>query len=172
MTTGNTPYFAPTAGAKPEEVALIAAATDSMDYPGYLMRIVEARSEAYYHTLSQRSDVTPRQISILLALHQLGNASQAQLADFLRQDRSSLSEIMGRLVKRELIARTTSETDRRAVSLQLTDSGREVLFGELPLLIRAQEWTLSHLDPEYRSIFMKCLRTLAFSDPVNFTDSA
>jgi DNA-binding MarR family transcriptional regulator len=54
------------------------------------------------------------------------NPSMAELADFLRLDRSSVSGLIDRAERRGLVTRTTSPQDARVTIISLTPAGMEV----------------------------------------------
>lgn len=71
--------------------------------------------------------LTPRQYAILDAVSEKGGTSQAALATATGIDRSTLADIMRRLVARKLLARKRSRGDARAYEVTLTEAGRKIL---------------------------------------------
>ena len=70
----------------------------------------------------------------LFVLRQLRTTSDQSLADLARRTRttpSSVSEVVARLVRRGLVARSSSERDRRRAVLTLTGAG-EALVAQAP----------------------------------------
>lgn len=62
----------------------------------------------------------------LMALQRNGGLSQRQLIERLDSDKSSMVRMLDDLESRGLCVRTPDATDRRAYSVQLTDTGRAV----------------------------------------------
>lgn len=60
------------------------------------------------------------------------NCLLKQLEGRIHLSQSALSRTVTRLVKDELVERVTSENDRRAAQLQLTDAGRERYLAAKP----------------------------------------
>lgn len=68
-------------------------------------------------------DIRPGQYSVLITLASQPGLRQSQLADALGIKRANLVILLDELQKRGLLLRLPSATDRRAVSLHLTDLG-------------------------------------------------
>jgi DNA-binding MarR family transcriptional regulator len=110
---------------------------------------LERRSEAFF----QLFGLTGAQFNILnlLAAHE-GRMDQAALVDLLLVGKSSISIVLNRMVRDELIKRKEHPKDRRQVVLTLTPKGRalwreispryeasvEKVFGSLPATRRKQ----------------------------------
>ena len=104
---------------------------------------LERRSEAFF----QPFGLTSAQFNILNLLgHREGRMDQAELVDLLLVGKSSISIVLNRMVRAELIKREEHPKDRRQVVLTLTPKGRalwrkispryeasvEKVFGALP----------------------------------------
>lgn len=76
-------------------------------------------------------EITLRQFAVLAAVADAPGLSQAELVRSTGIDRSTLTEMLGRLEKRELIARSTSEADARARSVTLTEQGLATFQGSI-----------------------------------------
>lgn len=61
-----------------------------------------------------------------LAIMRDREPTMAELAGFLGLERSSVSGLMDRAVRRGLVRRTTGSADARAVHVSLTDAGRQL----------------------------------------------
>lgn len=71
--------------------------------------------------------ITIAQRQVLTELSQTGEMCLAQLAQKLGLDASTLSRTTNRMVQAKLLNRVTNSSDRRYVSLVLTDKGKQVL---------------------------------------------
>lgn len=71
--------------------------------------------------------LTPRQHSIMQAIHLNPGSSQSLLVQTTVIDRSTLSEIMRRLTRRGWVERRRRRDDRRAFGVQLTAAGEAML---------------------------------------------
>jgi DNA-binding MarR family transcriptional regulator len=110
---------------------------------------LERRSEAFF----QPFGLTSAQFNILNLLgHREGKMDQSALVDLLLVGKSSISIVLNRMVRDELIKREEHPKDRRQVVLTLTPKGRalwrkispryeasvEKVFGSLPTTRRKQ----------------------------------
>ncbi len=72
-------------------------------------------------------DITQPQFAILATCAWMTRdqsyRTQQDIADFLRMDRMHISQIINRLERKGLLARTTSPNDKRAKIVQLTEAG-------------------------------------------------
>lgn len=85
-----------------------------------LLRLADREAEAA-HGLSAA------QLFVLNTLWTEPASSLADLAARTMTDQSSVSTVVARLVERKLVARTTSEADRRRSELQLTAAGERIV---------------------------------------------
>src|SRR3954470_503391 len=69
---------------------------------GFLLRLLEARYDGLYQSLTRQSDITPRQFGVLMALYQQGPMTASVLADRISCDRNTLSEMLKRMAERRL----------------------------------------------------------------------
>ena len=73
-------------------------------------------------------DLTIAQYSALSALEQMKNeCSMSELAEQIQQSSATMTGIVDRLVDKQWVGRRRSEADRRAVYVQVTDAGLEML---------------------------------------------
>lgn len=131
------------------------------ELPGYLIRRLDSRAASLYEAYTGQSDLTPRQFGVLLTLFQAGPLPQTELGNRLHLDRSTLGEMLQRMVERKLVVRRAHERDRRAVEIALTDPGKGALLAAVQQALEAQEALLSPLPDYLRPVFLKCLQILA-----------
>src|SRR3954467_9618649 len=72
------------------------------ELPGYLIRRLDSRAAFLYEKFTAQSDLTPRQFGVLLTLFQAGPLPQTELGNRLHLDRSTLGELLQRMVDRKL----------------------------------------------------------------------
>jgi MarR family transcriptional regulator, temperature-dependent positive regulator of motility len=75
-------------------------------------------------------------------------------------DRSTLADIVRRLVKRQLLQRRRTRKDTRSYAVKLTDEGREVLQTVGPLGERVDQRILDVLPASSRRQFLASLQTI------------
>ncbi|MDH2380004.1 MarR family winged helix-turn-helix transcriptional regulator [Bradyrhizobium sp. CER78] len=128
---------------------------------GFLLRLLEARYDGLYQSMTRQSDITPRQFGVLMALYQLGPLTPSVLADRISCDRNTLSEMLKRMVARKLVAKKDNPDDRRSLQVQITAKGEEALLAVIPAAAQLQEIMLAPLRKEDRAHFLKCLLAIA-----------
>jgi len=104
---------------------------------------------------------TPRQFAVLLAAHQEPGINQTDLVRKSGIDRSTLTEILRRLIDRSLIRREKSPTDGRTNALYITQQGEALLHRALPAVIRAQQRIMEPIASEKLEDVMAALEILA-----------
>lgn len=106
------------------------------------------------------SDLTPRQFAVLMVLQRLETASQTDIVNETGIDRSTLADIVKRLVARGLIARRRSKSDARAYAVRLTQVGRDALKSAEPASERVETRILKSLPQARRDAFVDALSRL------------
>jgi DNA-binding MarR family transcriptional regulator len=134
------------------------------ELPGYLIRRLDSRAAFLYEKFTAQSDLTPRQFGVLLTLFQAGPLPQTELGNRLHLDRSTLGEMLQRMVDRKLVERRAHERDRRAVEIVLTQTGKTAMLTVVEQALEAQKALLSPLPDYLRPVFLKCLQMLADAD--------
>jgi DNA-binding MarR family transcriptional regulator len=131
--------------------------------PSHLMR----RCEQFYADLYAReaggSDLTRSQLTVLLALDNNDGVSQTALVEITGIDRSTLAEMVRRMLERNLITRKRTETDLRANAVAITQAGRKALRSARSAAERAEKALLEALPPTERQRFLKCLSAIALA---------
>lgn len=103
-----------------------------------LHRAGQAADELFAAEIGE-SDLTPRQYAVLVFLSETETASQTDIVAATGIDRSTLADIVKRLVQRGLLARRRSKTDARAYAVRLTPQGQAALRMADPAAERAGE---------------------------------
>lgn len=88
----------------------------------------------------------------------------SDVARFLATRNTTISSATDRLVKRGYLARARAETDRRAVSLALTDAGRIYVTNQLDLYREMHRRILDRLLPEERDPFIAMIARISYDD--------
>jgi DNA-binding MarR family transcriptional regulator len=127
---------------------------------GFLLRCASNIADASYNKHVGNAEITPRQLAVLLSLHNGGPMTQAALSSVIKMDRSTINEMAPRMIERDLISRSDSPDDKRAVHLAITDRGLKTLKEILPATVLSQEAVLASLPKEYRRIFKHCLEMI------------
>jgi DNA-binding MarR family transcriptional regulator len=129
--------------------------------PAHLLR----RSQQYAFDLYSRevkaAGLTPRQFVVLTAVGGDDGLSQTELVQQTGIDRSTLAEMIARLIERGLLSRKRTSEDARANAVSLTASGHRALAQALPRVRSAENAILAPLPAGKRSEFMRSLTLIA-----------
>lgn len=132
---------------------------------GFLLRLLEAKYDGLYQSMTRQTDITPRQFGVLMALLQQGPMTPSALADRISCDRNTLSEMLKRMTARRLISKKSHPGDRRSIQVQITAKGTSALMAVVPAAARLQDLMLAPLSPDDRAHFLRCMRAIAKSAP-------
>lgn len=106
-------------------------------------------------------DLTPRQYAVLVTVAQNEGLSQTHLVDRTGIDRSTLADIVRRMLKKGLLQRRRTKEDARAYAVKLTEEGWRTLRQAEPLAKRVDDRILAALsgNPQ-RERFVSDLNTI------------
>ena len=105
-------------------------------------------------------DLTPRQYAVLVAVSQNEGVSQTHLVEKTGVDRSTLADIVRRMLKKGLLQRRRTKEDARAYSVKLTDEGWKVLKAADPLARKVDDKILGVLPGTQRERFLQDLNLI------------
>jgi len=91
----------------------------------HLLHLAGQRADTLF--ADQNSPVTPRQYVVLAALECRADTSQTDIVRTTGIDRSTVADLVKRLVAAGYVQRKRSKDDARAYVVRLTDTGQEVL---------------------------------------------
>lgn len=106
------------------------------------------------------TDLTPRQYAVLLTVAQNEGLSQTQLVERTGVDRSTLADIVRRMLKKGLLQRRRTKEDARAYAVRLTDEGWRVLNICEPVVKRIEQRILDALPEGNRNQFLEDLSVI------------
>ena len=113
---------------------------------------------------AEDSSMTPRQFAVISAVARDPNISQTGLVAATGIDRSTLADLVARLVKKGLLARRRCRHDARAYAIRLTPEAT-VLFDRLSdQAARADERLLDQLPARERTELIDILSNLVQGD--------
>lgn len=105
-------------------------------------------------------DLTPRQYAVLVTVSLNEGLSQTHLVDKTGIDRSTLADVVRRMLKKGLLQRRRTKEDARAYAVKLTDEGWKALKAADPVARRVDERLLSVLPASQRERFVQDLNTI------------
>lgn len=140
-------------------------AFDLLNAPGHLLRRNHQRSfEIFARHVGD--DVTRQQIALLIALAQRPGTSQRELVDATGIDKSTLKEMLARMVSRGWVDRDRAPHDSRAWELRIAPAGLVLLADRMDAVDAAQREILSPLSESERETFIRYLRVLIGQEAV------
>ncbi len=104
--------------------------------------------------------LTPRQYAILLTVAQNEGLNQTDLVERTGIDRSTLADIIQRMLGKGLLSRERMIKDGRAYAVYITQHGSEVLKMAMPGASDADERLLAALPADQRETFLDTLQML------------
>ncbi len=104
--------------------------------------------------------LTPRQFAVLVTVSQNEGLSQTHLVERTGIDRSTLADIVRRMLKKGLLQRRRTREDARAYAVKLTDAGWATLRDAKPFTSRVDDKILAALPSQNRERFLKDLREI------------
>ena len=131
------------------------------DAPSHLMRrCQQLYGDLFAREMSQR-ELTKPQFTVLAALEHNDGVSQTALVEMTGIDRSTLADMVRRMLDRGLLLRERTEEDARANSVAITPQGRKELKSARAASNRAERALLDALPATERARFIKSLYTIA-----------
>ena len=131
------------------------------DAPGHLIRLCQQRAVDLFSEEVGEDGPNPRQFAVLVNVLKTPGMSQTALVEASGIDRSTLTEVLRRMIARDLISKSRTAADLRANALFITDRGRDMLAAALDAAERAQDRILSPLSGEERETAMRILAKLS-----------
>jgi DNA-binding MarR family transcriptional regulator len=125
-----------------------------------LRRAWQFAGDLYAQEVGQ-SGLTHRQFTVLLAVEQNEGASQTDLVSVTGIDRSTLADLISRLIKRGYLQRRRTKEDARANSIRLSAAGRRALKTAQPGALAADRKLLKVLPTDKRREFVTALAQIS-----------
>ena len=128
--------------------------------PSHLLhRALQLALDVYGEEVS--TGLTQRQYAVLAAVAADEGLTQTDLVRATGIDRSTLADMIARMIERGYLGRERSSIDARAKTVRLTEKGRTALDETAPRVADADARILGHLTAGKRDAFITALSTLA-----------
>jgi DNA-binding MarR family transcriptional regulator len=127
---------------------------------GHLLHRAAQRALDFYAEEAGAGAITQRQHAVLAAVAAKEGAAQADLVAATGVDRSTLADMVARMLDKGLLVRERSAVDARANAVRLTDAGREALTETGPKSTAADTRLLGLLPKGRRDAFLEALAAL------------
>ena len=131
------------------------------DAPGHLLRRCQQRAVEIFMQEIGAARLTPRQFAILVTLARRPGLTQTEVVEETGIDRSTVGDMVNRLVRRGLVRRRKSGRDQRANTLAILPAGLQLLHDAVPAVDRAQDLIMKPLPAAARDAFVAALRLMA-----------
>lgn len=141
-----------------------------------LLHWATQRSEHIFTRRAKLDGLTPRQGLVIRCLGIKPGISQTGLVEHTGIDRSTLADVVRRLVKRKLLERRRTRKDARTYAVKLTHQGQAVFRSAQKGTQEADREILAPMPERSRPAFLECLALIATTPEgdvgINTTDSA
>lgn len=127
-------------------------------------------AEVLFALEAQGSELTPRQYAVLLTVADNPDVSQTVLVAETGVDRSTLADIVRRLVDKRLLQRKRTKEDARMYAVRITPKGLSTLASLRPAAGRVDARLLAVLSAGHRSEFIDNLRRIVTALQVRAAD--
>ncbi|MGW0735696.1 MarR family winged helix-turn-helix transcriptional regulator [Streptomyces sp. NPDC002851] len=135
-------------------------ALDLGSHPGHLARRLQ-QAHTLLWTSMVSEEVTSPQFAVLNTLVGEDDLDQRTVGERVGLDRSTVAEVIRRLVGRGLVDKVRDAKDGRRSVLRATDEGRRVHRKLSPRTARMNQIFLSPLDPVEQKTFLELLRRVS-----------
>ena len=119
----------------------------------------------YHSEAAGPGAITQRQYTVLAAAAAQDGLTQNDLVRATGIDRSTLADLVARMLVKGLLVRERSATDARANCVRLSDAGRTALAAGATPATAADSRLLGSLSAKKREGFLKALATLTAETP-------
>lgn len=126
----------------------------------HLLHRAGQRAADIFAEEAKKSGLTPRQYAVLTAVSQEEGLPQAELVARTGIDRSTLADIVARLLGRGLIQRKRAKEDGRAYAIKLSAKGTKALTKAKPAASTADSRLLAGLSATKRNEFLQTLAAI------------
>jgi DNA-binding MarR family transcriptional regulator len=116
-----------------------------------------------FHEQAQANALTPRQFTVLMTIAEQEGLTQSDLVERTGIDRSTLADIVARLLARGFIQRKRAKDDGRAYAIKLTAQGQRELRQTQPAAVAADARLLDALPATKREEFLDQLELIVAS---------
>lgn len=128
--------------------------------PSHLLHRVLQLALDIYAEETGAGAITQRQFAVLTAVARNEGLTQTDLVKATGIDRSTLADMVARMISKGLLERERSSLDARANTVRLTELGRSELDGATPKVDSADKRILALLPQGKRDSFLNVLRAM------------
>lgn len=129
--------------------------------PYHLLKRASQYAASVYMDTVGRTGLTQRQYAVLMAVQENEGASQTELVRVTGIDRSTLADLVARLIAQGYLQARRGREDGRTNLVRLTAAGRRALRAAGPGAADADKQLLSAIPAKHRKAFLESLLSLA-----------
>ena len=129
----------------------------------HLLHRAGQRAADIFSAGARLGGLTPRQFAVLMMVAEQEGLTQTDLVERTGIDRSTLADIVARLLNRGLIQRRRAKDDGRAYAIRLSAQGAKALRETQPGAAAADTRLLANLPPAKRQDFLESLNLIVES---------
>jgi DNA-binding MarR family transcriptional regulator len=155
----------PSGTARPKPAPRTIDLVDIRRTPGHLLRRAQQRAVDLFVQAVGENGLRPPQFAVLTTVYQNPGLNQTHLVDKTGIDRSTIADMIDRMVARGYIARKRDAADQRVNTVWITDAGIAALEACVDAAMAVQEEILAPVPPEKRAALMEALALLAELPP-------
>jgi DNA-binding MarR family transcriptional regulator len=134
---------------------------DLSQSPSHLLRRCVQYANDLFSRETSTNDLTKQQFTVLAAVEQNEGISQTDLVGLTGIDRSTLAEMIRRMIDKGLLDRERTESDQRANAVRIATAGKKALRAARTANERVERALLASLAAGDRARFLKMLATVA-----------
>jgi DNA-binding MarR family transcriptional regulator len=127
---------------------------------GYWLRRAYQRHMAIFAGIMSDLDLTSMQFAALVKLHELKAVSQTELGRLTGMDRATISGVVARLKRRNLVLYKPDPLDKRSRTIALTPAGDTLLDEAMQRIGRVTEQTLEPIGSAERDSLRAILQKM------------
>ena len=110
------------------------------------------------HELHQNFNITFADFNLLRAILILGTCSQVEIADHNLVTEAAISKRISKLIKNNLITKTTDQNDTRKHLLSLTPKGKKKMNSIFKVIKKRMEAIFKNIQPQERTQLLLLLK--------------
>jgi DNA-binding MarR family transcriptional regulator len=127
----------------------------------HLLHRAGQRADGLFAQYLGSEDLTPRQLMVLQAVDENEGLSQVDIMAATGIDRSSVADLVRRLVKQGLLRRRRQKRDTRLYAVRLTPEGKKALTLGAPAAEAAEKELLATVQTELQPHVLDALKAMA-----------
>jgi DNA-binding MarR family transcriptional regulator len=125
-----------------------------------IKRAAQFAGHAYMGSVG-KSGLTQRQLTVLADVDRSDGTSQIALVKSTGIDRSTLADMVARMMAQGYLQRRRAKNDGRTNSVRITPAGKKMLKSAMPGADETDKFLLAKLAPNLRKPFAEALTALA-----------